>query len=189
MFLQYYLQPVSSSWCDTSRHCYCKALCIPSSCERWGVMQIFFVVICHLRSHYQDPADENKLSKHDVSFHHDVWGTTVPVLFISSLLCYHLQSHYQDPADENKVGKHDVSFHCDVWGTTVPVLFISSLLCYHLQSHYQDPADENKVGKHDVSFHCDVWGTTVDDDDCFSIALFSALQQTHCARTWFYTSE
>ena len=106
------------------------------------------------------------------------------------LCCYcHLRSHYQDPADENRLSKHDASFHHDVWGTTVPVLFISSLLCYHLRSHYQDPADENKVGKHDVGFHCDVWGTTVDDDDCFSVTLFSALQQTHCARTWFYMSE
>ena len=25
-----------------------------------------------------------------------------------------------------------------------------------------------------------------DDDDCFYIALFSALEQTHCARMWFY---
>ena len=26
----------------------------------------------------------------------------------------------------------------------------------------------------------------VDDDDCFYVALFSALKQTHCARMWFY---
>ena len=28
-----------------------------------------------------------------------------------------------------------------------------------------------------------------DDDDCFYIALFSALEQTHCARMWFYMSD
>ena len=27
------------------------------------------------------------------------------------------------------------------------------------------------------------------DDDCFYIALFSALKQTHCARMWFYMSD
>ena len=27
------------------------------------------------------------------------------------------------------------------------------------------------------------------DDDCFYIALFSALEQTHCARMRFYTSK
>ena len=28
-----------------------------------------------------------------------------------------------------------------------------------------------------------------DDNDCFCIALFSALKQTHCACMWFYMSE
>ena len=28
-----------------------------------------------------------------------------------------------------------------------------------------------------------------DGDDCFYVALFSALKQTHCARMWFYTSD
>ena len=48
MFLQDYLQPVY----DKSRHCYCKELCAPTPCERWGVTQIFFVVvvICDLIS-------------------------------------------------------------------------------------------------------------------------------------------
>ena len=34
-----------------------------------------------------------------------------------------------------------------------------------------------------------LWSTRVVVADCFYIALFSALDQTHCARMWFYVSE
>ena len=56
--------------------------------------------------------------------------------------------------------------------------------CMHLHWpwlwRYTAGHDDDDVGLHDDDD---------DDDDCFYIALFSTLEQTHCARMWFYMSD
>ena len=56
-----------------------------------------------------------------------------------------------------------------------PHLHIILTVLLKLPSHWSDVAIIKKI--------CN------DDDDCFYIALFSALEQTHCARMWFYMSD
>ena len=55
----------------------------------------------------------------------------------------------------------------------------------HLPSFWASQVRQPKV----FSLANWVYHLNGDDDDCFYIALFSALEQTHCARMWFYMSD
>ena len=57
------------------------------------------------------------------------------------------------------------------WNPKSPCLLLSCILICHFLSSL---------------FHQHI---TSNDDDCFYIVLFSALEQTHCARMWFYMSD